>query len=95
MANKERGEVVVELDQERVLSYTLNSLIYAEENGVDLQNMSDEEGNVKLKDLRTILYAGLMHYEELTPEDVGRMIDLENLKPVSEALNKAFGSVGK
>jgi hypothetical protein len=95
MANKERGEVTITLDKERTLKFTLNSLVYAEENGVDIQNMG-KEGTVKLKDLRTLLFAGLMHEDpELTAEAVGEMIDIANIAPISEALNKAFNSVGK
>lgn len=95
MANKERGEVKVTLDKERVLKFTLNSLVYAEENGVEIQSMG-KGGKVKLKDLRTLLYAGLMHEDEnLTPEMVGKLIDVQDLAPVSEALNKAFRGVGK
>lgn len=95
MANKERGEVAVTLDKERTLKFTLNSLIYAEENGVDIQALG-KEGSVKLKDLRTLLYAGLMHEDEtLTPEAVGGLIAVQNLQPITEALNKAFSTVGK
>lgn len=95
MANKERGEVKVTLDKERTLKFTLNSLVFAEENGIEIQNMG-KAGKVKLKDLRTLLYAGLMHEDEsLTPEKVGALIDVANLAPLSEALNKAFSSVGK
>lgn len=93
MANKERGEVTLNLDKERTLKFTLNSLVYAEENGVNIQNMGD---NVKLKDLRTLLYAGLMHEDKkLTPEAVGELIDVQNISVISEALNEAFNQVGK
>lgn len=95
MANKERGEVKVLLDKERTLKFTLNSLVYAEENGVDIQNMG-KEGKVKLKDLRTLLFAGLMHEDkELTAEAVGDLIEMDKIAPISEALTKAFGEVGK
>lgn len=95
MANKQRGEVTVLLDKERTLKFTLNSLVYAEDNGVDIQNMG-KGAKVKLKDLRTLLYAGLMHEDkELTPEQVGELIDVQELAPISEALNKAFSAVGK
>lgn len=95
MANKERGEVKVMLDKERVLKFTLNSLVYCEEQGVNIANMGAEKG-VKLKDLRTLLFAGLMHEDaELTPEAVGNMIEINNIGAISESLNKAFGSVGK
>lgn len=93
MANKERGEVTVTLDKVRTLKFTLNSLVYAEENGVDIQNLGK---GVKLKDLRTLLFAGLFHEDaELTESQVGNLIDMQNLPIVSEALNKAFGAVGK
>lgn len=96
MANKERGEVKITLDKERTLKFTLNSLVFMEDNGVDIQHLGNEDGSIKLKDLRTILFAGLMHEDaELTPEDVGEMIDVNELPVISEALNNAFGSVGK
>lgn len=95
MANKERGESMVTLDKERTLKFTLNSLVYAEENGVDIQTMG-KEGSIKLKDLRTLLFAGLMHEDkELTVEAVGELIDMDNLSSITEALTSAFGSVGK
>ncbi len=93
MANTERGEVKITLDKERTLKFTLNSLVYAEENGVEIANMG--KAKVKLKDLRTLLFAGLMHEDaDLTPEKVGEMIDVSAMQPISEALNKAF-AVGK
>jgi hypothetical protein len=96
MANNERGEVKIQLDKERTLKFTLNSLVYAEEQGLDLQGMNGKDAKLKLKDLRVLLVAGLMHEDkELTEESVGEMIDIQNLKPISEALNKAFGAVGK
>lgn len=95
MANKERGEVTVELDKERTLKFTLNSLVYIEDCGVDIQNMG-KNGSMKLKDLRTLLFAGLMHEDKnITPEEVGEMIDVVDIEPISQALNQAFGSVGK
>lgn len=95
MAQEQRGEVSITLDKERTLKFTLNSLVYVEEQGVDIQKMGEAKG-MKLKDLRTLLFAGLMHEDaELTPESVGGMIDVSELSSISEALNKAFGQVGK
>lgn len=95
MVNKERGEVKVVLDKERTLKFTLNSLVFAEEAGIDIANMGKNQ-QIKLKDLRTLLYAGLMHEDaELTPEHVGEMIEISKIGEISEALNEAFGSVGK
>ena len=95
MANKERGEVTILLDKERTLKFTLNSLIYIEEQGVSLTDLS-KNGNVKLKDLRSLLYAGLIHEDDtLIPEQVGNMIELDKIQEISDALNKAFNTVGK
>lgn len=95
MANKTNGAVTVQLDKERSIVFDLNSLIYAEEHGVDLGNMS-KNGGVKMKDLRTILFAGLKHEDkELTPEMVGSMITMKNMEVITEALAEAFGSGGK
>lgn len=95
LAKEQRGEVKVTLDKERVLKFTLNSLVYVEDMGVDIQKMGQND-SMKLKDLRTLLYAGLMHEdEELTAESVGAMIDVSELGTISEALNKAFSAVGK
>jgi type II secretory pathway component PulK len=95
MANKERGEVKIMLDKERTLKFNLNSLVLAEDMGVDLEKMA-KEGKLKLKDMRTLLYVGLVHEDkELTPEKVGEMIDFSNIDEITEALNKAFNEVGK
>jgi len=45
-----------------------------------------------MKDLRTILYAGLCHEDkELTPEKVGELIDdYSNIAAIGEKLGEAF-----
>jgi hypothetical protein len=95
MATKEPKVVKIMLDKERNLKFTLNSLVYAEELGVDVQAMGKNE-SVKLKDLRVLLFAGLMHEDkELTEVAVGEMITMDNMKNITTALTQAFGSAGK
>lgn len=93
MANSQRGEITIKLDTERVLKFNLNSLVKLEEIGVDVQGLQD---NAKISDIRSILWAGLVHEDkELTLEIVGELVDIENLKEVTDAIAKAFGDKGK
>jgi hypothetical protein len=90
MANKQRGNVSVELDKTRNLRYTMNALAEIEDSlGVPLAEM----GNIQMtmKNVRVILWAGLIHEEpELTQEQVGEMVDLGNMQEVQEKVAEAF-----
>lgn len=71
--------VPVELDRKRHLRYPLGSL----------RQMSD--GDV---DLVAMLHLGLKHEdEELSVEQVGEMIDLEDLPKLAEPMRKATGGL--
>jgi hypothetical protein len=90
MANKQRGIVAVTLDKKRNLRYTMNALAEIEDQlGVPLSEM----GNLKMtiKNVRIILWSGLIHEDkELTPEDVGNMVDLGNFEEVQQKVAEAF-----
>jgi hypothetical protein len=60
--------VTIELDKPRTLRYGMNALIKIEElTGKNLTKFDLD--NISVKDLRTIVYAGLFHEDkELTPE---------------------------
>lgn len=83
--------VTIQLDKARNLRYGLNALCTIEEiteksiTQLDLQKLS-------IRDLRTILYAGLVHEDNsLTPESVGALIDeYSDISTVSTKLGKAF-----
>lgn len=90
MANKHKGLVKVTLDKERTLRYTLNALAELEDAlGVPL---SDMEGlQLGMKQVRAFLWAGLIHEEkELTIEQVGDLVDFENIKDVNDKITEAF-----
>lgn len=93
MANEKRGLVKVMLDKERTLKFDLNALVDVEDNlGFSLAELEDK---MSIKTLRVLLHAGLLHEDpELTQQDVGRMIDFENLAEVQDALSKALGGSG-
>lgn len=92
-ANVKRGQVTINLDKERVLFYNLNALCALEEMGV---NIADLGTAVKMSQVRAILWAGLKHEDaDLTLEDVGELITMDNINEVSEAISAAFSTKGK
>lgn len=93
MSNTKRGQVTLVLDKERTLFYDLNALVNLEELGVDISKLQD---GVQMSHVRAILWAGLVHEDkELTLEDVGAFVTIDNINEVSEKLTVAFNSNGK
>jgi hypothetical protein len=83
--------VTIELDKARNLRYGMNALVKVEElTGKSITKLDLE--NLSMKDLRTILFAGLYHEDrDLTPEKVGELIDEHsNIAAVAEKLGEAF-----
>ena len=86
-----RKSVTIELDKIRNLRYGLNALVKVEElTGKSITKLDLE--NISMKDLRTILFAGLYHEDnDLTPEKVGELIDdYSNIGEVAGKLGEAF-----
>lgn len=93
MSNSKRGKVTLTLDKERTLFYDLNALVALEEQGIDIAKINE---GIKMSQVRGILWAGLIHEDkELTLEEVGSMVEVDNLQAVSDAINKAFSTNGK
>ena len=86
-----KKSVTIELDKARNLRYGINALCTIEEllgkpiTALDLSRVS-------IKDLRTILYAGLVHEDtDLTPEKVGSLIDdYSDMETITNKLGEAF-----
>lgn len=83
---------VINLDKERHLKYNLNALITAEKiTGKKLAELGGDKGGFDLEFLRAMLYAGLIWEDkELTIDDVGDLIDMENLEYVTDKLGEAM-----
>lgn len=88
--------VSIQLDKERNLRYGMNALIKVEElTGRPISKLDLD--NITMKDLRTIVYAGLYHEDkDLNPEQVGEIIDEYAdisyvAEKLGEALTAAFG----
>lgn len=91
-----KKSVTIELDKARNLRYGINALVTAEEKlGKPITEIN--LNSLSMKNLRDILYAGLVHEDSsLTPEIVGNIIDdYSDIQAVAnklgEALSIAFG----
>jgi len=89
--------VTIELDKPRTLRYGMNALIKIEElTGKNLTKLDLDD--ISVKDLRTIVYAGLFHEDkDLTPEKCADLIDeYSDITTVAgklgEAMTLAFGA---
>lgn len=90
MANRQKKVVALTLDKPRTLRFTLNSLAEIEDRlGVPLTKMAEVE--LGIKSIRTMLWAGLIHEDkQVTEEEVGDLVDFENLEYVQEKVAEAF-----
>ena len=86
------------------LRFTFNSLVCLEEElGIDISEIDkifptkDEDGkivgSVKVKDVRTFFWAGLIHEnKDLTPEEAGDLIEeAGGIGGITKKLTEAFG----
>ena len=81
--------VPVQLDKERHLRLTLNSMIEFEE----LTGKSIMQGftEISMKEMRTLLWLGLKWEDaELTEEMLGDLVDLSNVTEVAGAIRQAL-----
>lgn len=91
MANKKRGYVEIELDKKRKLRYDFNAMCELEDVlGRPLQELSDK--NLRMKDMRAMLWAGLLHQDpDLDILEVGNLIDeAESMQYVAEKVAEAI-----
>jgi len=89
MAKKNKA-VAIKLDKQRKLKFTFNAFCELEEAlGRPLSEL--QEKGFKMKDLRALVWAGLLHESpDLTIEEVGNLIDeAESLEEVTNAVVKA------
>ena len=83
--------VTLELDKPRTLRYGMNALVKIEEMlGKSITKLDLE--NISMKDLRTIVFAGLFHEDKnINPEKVGDLIDeYSEISVVAEKLGEAM-----
>jgi len=83
--------IKVTLDKERHLLYDINAFATLEEEYGSIDAALDALAKGKIKALRALLWAGLLHEDEsLTVKDVGKFLTLADLQQVAEAVNEAL-----
>lgn len=89
MAKRKKKAFPIQLDKKRNLRFDFNALCELEEH-VNLTELGGK--NFRMKDLRAILWAGLLHESpELTIEDAGELIDYaESLEGIATVVGEAF-----
>ena len=91
LANVRNKGIDIVLDKPRKLKFDLNAFAELEETFGDVETAMAELEKGKIKALRAILWAGLVHEDAaLTVTDVGSMIDMSNLEVVMEAINRGI-----
>jgi hypothetical protein len=84
----------IELDKERVLRYSLNAIsLYEEKTGEPLAVALRELTKHSFKAIRRVIWAGLLHEDpELTEEQVGEMIEFDQIQGLVVAINSVLGT---
>jgi hypothetical protein len=88
---KQKG-ISIKLDKERHLSFDLNALCELEEKYETLAKaLNVISSSPSMKDIRYILYLALAHEdEELTEKQVGKLITINNVNEVIDALGESL-----
>lgn len=96
MANKYKGEVpIVAGEQTYIMRFTTNSLVELEDAmGMGINAIAAQLADTKtmrVKSLRLVVWASLLDRQSgITVEEAGEVITSAGLKPVMEAVAKAF-----
>ena len=83
--------IPIVLDKPRTIVFDLNSFAELEESYGSVQAVLDEMAKGSIKALRLLLWAGLVHEQDnLTPKDVGRLIQFGDVPKLTDLLNGAL-----
>lgn len=89
---KER--VIIELDRERELKFTLSAFADMEERYGSIDKAMEAVRKDGMRGMRFLLYLGLRHEDRsLTEESAGDLIDIRDMEMISEAIQKCFGGM--
>lgn len=78
---------------ERTLKFTLNALAELEDKYGSVDKAFEELDKGRIKAIRFVLWAGLLHTEEgLTEQQVGNLIDVSLMEELTTQLGVAFNS---
>ena len=85
--------IPIQLDKQRHLRFDFNALCALEDElGLSIAKLGNIlAGSVGLKDLRAIVWAGLIHEDEsLSVKDVGNFLELGEMAEIADKIRQAF-----
>lgn len=84
--------IPIALDKERTLLYDFNAFIELEELYGDINKAFEGLEQLKMKPIRDMIWAGLIHEDEnLTPKQVGKMLNMANVQEIATKIMEALG----
>jgi hypothetical protein len=92
--NKAKVKLIpITLDKERHLCFDLNAFSELEEKYGDIETAMKAIEAKSIKAFRAFLWAGLIHEDEdLTEKEVGKMISIDNIDVIVNALSVGLGT---
>lgn len=80
-------------DQVYTYELNLNAMVnFEEETGKSLINIDPKE-DFSMKDIRALIWAGVNEDHEISIEEVGKSINLDNIEKISDEIMTAFDDV--
>ena len=84
--------IPITLDKERTLLYDFNAFIELEEIYGDINKAFKGLEQMKMRPIRDMIWAGLIHEDEnLTPKQVGKMLNMANMQEIAAKIVEALG----
>ena len=84
------SKTTLDLDKKRAYDINLNALINFEEaTGKSLMKMKAGD-EFSLKDIRALLWAGLNEFEEISLEEAGGLVNINNIEKVSKQIMEVY-----
>jgi|SRR6056297_515128 len=84
------SKTTLKLDKEREYDLNLNALIkFEDETDKSLLNMKEGD-DFSLKDIRALLWAGLSEFDDITLEETGKLINIENMENISGQIMQVY-----
>lgn len=87
-----REPIILNLDKERQLKFTLNSFAEMEDKYGTVDNAIKAMDGGSIKAVRFMLWTGLVHEDKsLTEEAVGDLIDMADMEELADKMSLAMG----
>ncbi len=87
---KAKGVPIVLNGRDFRIKYDINAMIELEDAFGSLQEAMDSMKTMQMKGFRKLLWAGLIHNNEISEKEVGSLIDFKDFKNIADKIGEAF-----